>query len=178
MDPGIVETVALVNLLGFPTNNSCEGHTDHGMANPWVRITAPGEPEYTHVGEREEKERIAASYGMQAGDIERGKNDTADEAYYSWLRDNDVPFTPEFESWRALQDAEFQKAKALVNEFNAGRHDAEAIRFERGHITAGVDEQVEASTDMEGLPARLEARREVMRAFTEFLRQKYQGTLY
>ncbi|RAQ94635.1 hypothetical protein [Thermogemmatispora tikiterensis] len=38
IDPGIVETVVLLNLLGFPTVQSCEGHLDHGPPYPWVTV--------------------------------------------------------------------------------------------------------------------------------------------
>ena len=41
IDQGIKKTVALLNLLGFPTSGSCEGHVDvdHGLLTPWVDIT-------------------------------------------------------------------------------------------------------------------------------------------
>ncbi len=39
VDPGIRDTVAALNLLGFPTSQSCEGHVNargHGLPAPWV----------------------------------------------------------------------------------------------------------------------------------------------
>ncbi len=42
IDPGIFETVVTLNLLGFPTVMSCEGHLDHGMGAPWVDVEPPG----------------------------------------------------------------------------------------------------------------------------------------
>lgn len=39
VDPGIRETVAVLNLLGLPTIQSCEGHVNdrgHGLPAPWV----------------------------------------------------------------------------------------------------------------------------------------------
>ncbi len=38
IDPGIFETVVLLNLLGFPTVQSCEGHLDHGTPYSWVTV--------------------------------------------------------------------------------------------------------------------------------------------
>lgn len=41
VDPGIRETVAVLNLLGFRTRQSCEGHVDErgfGLPSPWVDI--------------------------------------------------------------------------------------------------------------------------------------------
>ncbi|WP_158043472.1 hypothetical protein [Skermanella pratensis] len=41
VDPGIRETVAVLNLLGFRTRQSCEGHVNEqgfGLPSPWVDI--------------------------------------------------------------------------------------------------------------------------------------------
>jgi hypothetical protein len=41
VDPGIRETVAVLNLLGFKTRQSCEGHVNEqgfGLPAPWVDI--------------------------------------------------------------------------------------------------------------------------------------------
>ncbi len=36
IDPGIKNTVIVLNLLGFKTSQSCEGHMDRGLAYPWI----------------------------------------------------------------------------------------------------------------------------------------------
>src|SRR5690242_19011183 len=41
IDPGILETVVALTILGIHTLASCEGHLDHGIAAPWVDIGAP-----------------------------------------------------------------------------------------------------------------------------------------
>ncbi len=39
IEDGIIETVAYLNELGFPTTQSCEGHTeDHGYPFAWVEL--------------------------------------------------------------------------------------------------------------------------------------------
>jgi hypothetical protein len=38
VDPGIFETVVVLNLLGLHTFQSCEGHIDHGAPYPWVTV--------------------------------------------------------------------------------------------------------------------------------------------
>lgn len=45
IEPGILDTVAVLNTLGFPTYQSCEGHQEvgHGRSTPWV-IVYPQEP--------------------------------------------------------------------------------------------------------------------------------------
>jgi hypothetical protein len=41
IDPGIKETVAVLQLLGVYTRQSCEGHLDHGIAAPWIDLESP-----------------------------------------------------------------------------------------------------------------------------------------
>lgn len=38
IDPGIFKTVVVLNALGFHTQQSCEGHLDHGKPAPWITI--------------------------------------------------------------------------------------------------------------------------------------------
>lgn len=38
IDDGIFETVVVLNLLGFRTHQSCEGHLDHGCPYPWITV--------------------------------------------------------------------------------------------------------------------------------------------
>lgn len=42
VDEGIKETVIVLNLLGFPTVQSCEGHTERGVCGPWVDMRPGG----------------------------------------------------------------------------------------------------------------------------------------
>jgi hypothetical protein len=40
VDSGIRETVAILQLLGLHTRQSCEGHIDWGLPAPWVALCA------------------------------------------------------------------------------------------------------------------------------------------
>src|SRR5689334_3564810 len=40
VDAGIVETVALLNMLNISTTASCEGHLEHGTGAPWVDLAS------------------------------------------------------------------------------------------------------------------------------------------
>lgn len=40
IDPGILETVAILNLLSLQTTGSCEGHLESGLAYPWIDLEA------------------------------------------------------------------------------------------------------------------------------------------
>lgn len=41
IDKGIFDAVVALNILGFDTYQSCEGHMDHGLPFPWIDITLP-----------------------------------------------------------------------------------------------------------------------------------------
>ena len=54
IDAGIRETVAVLNLLGLPTRQSCEGHVNdrgHGLPAPWVDF---------NLGDRQVLDRVQA----------------------------------------------------------------------------------------------------------------------
>lgn len=40
IDEGILETVVLLNAVNISTLQSCQGHLDHGVAAPWIDISA------------------------------------------------------------------------------------------------------------------------------------------
>jgi hypothetical protein len=42
VDAGIKETVIVLNLLGFPTAMSCEGHAQRAVGGPWVDMRPEG----------------------------------------------------------------------------------------------------------------------------------------
>lgn len=42
VDEGIKETVIVLNLLGLPTVQSCEGHPHRGVCGPWVDLRPDG----------------------------------------------------------------------------------------------------------------------------------------
>ena len=43
IDPGIITTVALLNMHGFPTYSSCEGHVDKAKPYGWIKFITPTE---------------------------------------------------------------------------------------------------------------------------------------
>ncbi len=45
IDPGIFETVVLLNALGFRTTGSCEGHLHEGSPAPWVDLAVEVPPD-------------------------------------------------------------------------------------------------------------------------------------
>ncbi len=64
MDPGILETVVALNVLGINTRQSCEGHLKWGVCAPWVDMEAKN----THRLEDEVKKSWEeADLAMKAG---------------------------------------------------------------------------------------------------------------
>lgn len=43
LDPESIQPVAALHFLGVPTTASCNGHSDHGLAFPWIDFQAPVE---------------------------------------------------------------------------------------------------------------------------------------
>lgn len=41
IDPGIFESVVVLNVLHFTTQQSCEGHIGRGKPAPWITFTSP-----------------------------------------------------------------------------------------------------------------------------------------
>jgi hypothetical protein len=46
IDDGIFSTVVSLNLFGFKTEQSCEGHLNRGRPFPWITIAVPGSKDY------------------------------------------------------------------------------------------------------------------------------------
>jgi hypothetical protein len=49
IDDGIFDTVVALNILGFVTSMSCEGHLDHGLPYPWVDVTNKKDDLFLHL---------------------------------------------------------------------------------------------------------------------------------
>lgn len=57
IDPEIKETIIVLNLLGFTTQQSCEGHLDWGSSYPWVSFVDKSPETLEMENHREELER-------------------------------------------------------------------------------------------------------------------------
>jgi hypothetical protein len=59
IDAGIRQAVIALRMWRFPTDGSCEGHTDDGLPYPWVEIYAPDQPEEKWIqANKSEKTRL------------------------------------------------------------------------------------------------------------------------
>lgn len=132
IDSGIRDTVAYLSALGFHTVESCEGHTDHGIAAPRIIIRAPDCPQYRYKDQKEILEKIAGQHGTTSEEVleylrpKYGENVTHDgvkqeellfniweEAFNSTPKEE----TTEFKIWRVKTDAAKDSLNALLDEF-------------------------------------------------------------
>ncbi|MDQ2902785.1 MAG: hypothetical protein M3Y81_04435 [Chloroflexota bacterium] len=61
IDEGILEIVVALNLLGFPTCQSCEGHLDDGLPYPWVDLETDEFPTFRQMLEDASREGLSAA---------------------------------------------------------------------------------------------------------------------
>lgn len=183
LDKHTKEVVATLNVSGFNTGQSCEGHVDSGYGAPWARIEAPNEPEERYVDERKIYEDVAKKYGVSYEDVWRANNQEA------WVEAvklcNKQEETAEFKAWRKESKKLRDKIRSLVDEFYQERKaDSQTeIKVEdiggsgtfRIHNGGRDYNLVERMKDgqKKGLDERLTKYREEMQAFGNFLKNKF-----
>ena len=192
IDAGIKETVALCNLLGLPTAQSCEGHfgdsARHGFPAPWIRVSAPNEPELRHAHEAETYQRIAKKYGVTVEAVRRARNESAWVEAQKLLANEEE--TEEYRAWSLENEKLLTMASAMLNEFYQSHSTEEDSRLIADAHSSGFDihnggkfyipiadaERMRTeltAAEQESLPNIHKACQEEMRVFTEFLKQKY-----
>ena len=183
IDEKIRETVVALNLIGIPTSASCEGHIDRAKGAPWVKVEAPNKPHERFIGEDGIIEMIAERYHVSPEDVRTSKN------YDAWREATNLAAahgeTPEYQEWRRESDALRERLTAMIKEFYRDRvvdetMQIEIIRDPEGstRIHNGGDDFRRSSrglTDDERrlLVDRLAKYQVEMKAFTDFLKEKY-----
>lgn len=185
LDEGIKESVVAFNMNGLNTTASCEGHTDHGMATPWIDIGAPNQPEVRFDGEEAIYQRLADAHDISVEDIRRWKTPVAREDWFEvQMMAQANGETPEYQAWRAETEKQGHQAEALLDEFYADRETPPEARlyasqfFDEGEwrVLAGTAEEnflSESTRSPEETETLLLARRTEMLALTEFLKNRY-----
>ncbi|MEI6490849.1 MAG: hypothetical protein WCO16_03775 [bacterium] len=183
IEPGIIEACAALNLLGFMTEQSCEGHLDWGEPTPWVRISHTDEPKWKWEGEQLAYEIIAEKYGVKLEDLHRDPTDEQWKEIDPGISDVEIL---EYTAWKDLLLEDANRAKALIDEFNSGRDTPieSRVQFSSGpqsfYIEAGNDSgnkgiksRLAVVRTTEELEPLLQARQKEMVDFTEFLKGKW-----
>lgn len=186
IDASIKDTIAILNVYGIPTAQSCEGHAELGSGRPypWVRVAVDNEPTERFVGEQAAFEAAAEEHGVNLEDLKRG---SPDELYWQ-LRSqvSEREETPEYQAW-SEKNQELQRViKKLLGEFYAEREARDDVRIV---IDGGVGDAFEIRSDepedkriafqevapeeFASIAEKLGLRQAEMRAFTDFILQKY-----
>ncbi len=105
IEEGIKEAVVGLQLRGFKTTGSCEGHNDWGLPYPWVQTQAEGEPQYRWESEEDMRQQIMAELHVRPEELERGssaysqeKRERGQDVFFERLPD-DAPETREYVEW-------------------------------------------------------------------------------
>ena len=118
IDDGIFDTVVALNLLGFHTFQSCEGHLDHGYPYPWVTVLD------------DERTRMFNRLWMSVCELEeQAKVSKTESAYDHYLR-ADVELRLLTIQWEADDDV-YRKIIELLSTFSKSqeRHTHSARLF-------------------------------------------------
>lgn len=183
IDPGIKKIVAALNILGFPTSNSCDGHLEKGhQMVPWVTISDPDEPDERFVGENNNYKRVAEKYGLPWENV---KNNRAWEAYSEAVNSFEAKEeTLEFQKWKERQLKLREQLSELLKNFYYGHRVAADIQLiiPEGGVSFFLRNNSELwdinygnlnETEKAEAQGKLQAYREEINRFADFLKQKY-----
>lgn len=188
IDAKIKETAAAFNLLGFRTEQSCEGHLDSGVPAPWVMMAPPGEP-IQKVDQEKINQLISRKYDLDNLKVASGQQPT--QAHLdAWKEQTDrlaqQPDTAQFKQWQKGLDDYRKKLQQLIDGFyrrNTKPQDNGGLALETGDdyikIHNGGQDYEKSNkdelTDQDriGLPERLNSYRHEMSKFTQFLKNRY-----
>ncbi|MFW5853618.1 MAG: hypothetical protein ACOCU8_03290 [Patescibacteria group bacterium] len=127
LDGKIKEAIVMLNVWGFPTGMSCEGHLDSGYPAPWVTITADDNIEEFYENETEIYKQVAAKYGVSVEEVKKGDNMEAWKEAVNIIRQQ--PETKEAKLLREKNEKLKQKLQSLLEEFYQAREVTEEERL-------------------------------------------------
>ena len=159
IDPGIKETVAVLQLLGLHTCQSCEGHVDHGVAAPWVALES-ADPRFDALRDIH-KDLVEKSESLEEDD------DELDVVYEEMLVISD--------EMDRIEAMEFKKLIPFLEEFYCYRtvpYEQRLILDIRGRLTC-QGALLQPAEEKDAQAHRLHAYQREMRIFTEFLKRKF-----
>ena len=168
IDPGIFETVVVLNLLGFRTFQSCEGHLDHGSPYPWVTMIDS------------ERSRLFTRMWLQVCELEEQAREAATEETYDQYLSADIHLRVLCARWET-EDALFRRLTELLDAFYADQTEQTpptrllVKRLEPGRCRIAPGFSLEAEDLPDHLKATYLARGQAeMQAFTRYLKRQWQ----
>jgi hypothetical protein len=192
IDEGIKEPIIALNALEINTVQSCEGHdgfTESGKSAPWIRISAPNQPEEKFIGQNDAFEKVAKKYNMSVETVK--KMDNAD-AYWEAMHDcSKNGETSEFKKWAEESERLLYTVKEVLNDFYESRRVPENVKikvdaenpddmpegsfqiFNGGDDYRDISDIELSDGDRMDLGKRIEAYRGEMKEFADFLKDKF-----
>lgn len=179
IDPLIKETVIVLNLLGFKTSQSCEGHMDWGNSYPWVSFdiddsdTEPLSQERAEIRDKIKKKQQEL---MQKHPNPSGVNVAAEDPELISLRERSKKLGDQMER---LPRIKFIRLKDLIDKFykkHTENYDrtlflSDSVGSQYWLISIGSHWQV--TRDAGSKLKKLLEYQEEMRLFTKFLKNYY-----
>lgn len=164
IDIGIRETLIAMNALGFKTRQSCEGHLDWGLAAPWVEIEVEG------VESLHEKAMEMFDTASNAQEDDHTPYDKVEELFQEAHRMKAEARKPVLEKARQMM--------SLLGEFYADYlppHDQILMVdvYPHGFRVQNIGIELQQIADPETKQRKLQAYKEEMDDFAEFLKSKF-----
>lgn len=186
IEPKIKEAIVGLNVMGYETTQSCEGHSGPDQFSlPWIRVAAPNEPAYRFAGQEDAFQRAATKFNTTLEAIRRADNA---DGYWEAMREaSENGESPEHISWREQNGELIRKLQNLLDEFYQGRNVDSEVRL---YIVVNPEGDFElrqgakeyqalpedlTDKDKQGISEKLTACQTEIDAFTKFLRQKFLG---
>lgn len=169
IDPGIFETVVVLNLLRIETFQSCEGHLDHGCPYPWITVV-----------DAERKRVLTREWSHICTLEEQAKTLGTEEAYRQYLSAN-MRLRVTIMQWER-NDPLFCRLIALLDAFYEEQKippSPSRLLIERFKFPGTFRIVPGFSLALDALPDHLKASylapgQAEMQAFTRFLKQQWQ----
>gem|GEM_PF-757899 len=201
LDDNIKDTVIALQVNGFNTRQSCEGHIGWGCGAPWVDIQAAGTPEIIfglkgdfifiqrqYEGQEEAFQQAAAENGISVEDMLSRSNwdkyrELCRETNRSCYSNRE---TPEFQEWRQRNKDVRKSMEDYITKYHETKSvpEAEKIHFmnfedSSFRIYTGTSEDLFSNwesmsdNDKKALGDRLESNRRAMSKFAQFLKESF-----
>jgi len=127
IDEGIKNTVVYLNVLDFPTSQSCQGHVDSGVPSPWVAVEALSRPKERFIKEEEVFQEVAKAHEISLSQIKSADNM---DIYWEAIREcKQNGETDDFKEWRKKNKKLQERMKSLLDEFYENRLIEENIKI-------------------------------------------------
>lgn len=143
IDGNIKETVAALNLIGFPTDSSCGGHIDdEGLRFPYLGGKAVGRPKYRYIDDEKLRKSIAEKYNVDPDEVPYPREETesymkANDEYWDYVQENKPKETDEYAEWMKRNDVFETDLEKLIDEFYKSNQKSDVVFLQTAPIYPG-----------------------------------------